>query len=224
MKDREWAEELKREKDLDRYPKWPNEIMLKVLFGKYLKHNFNLRKNIKVLDVGCFCGNNLFPFASMGSLCYGIDIHEDIIRNIKIIFDKKKYSGNFKVGNNTSIPFPDNTFDLLLSINTIHYESSIKSVENAFEEFKRVLRPKGRILIITVGKNHDIKKKAVKLEESIYKIKDFDFRDGQIFHFFENENSFRKILNNYFNKVEVGEVTEKLMMKTLGFYVGTAEK
>ena len=33
MQNKEWAEELKRESDRNNYPQWPNEVMLKVLFG-----------------------------------------------------------------------------------------------------------------------------------------------------------------------------------------------
>lgn len=222
MQEKEWAIELKRESDEDNYPNWPNEIMLKVLFGKYLKNNFILKNNAKVIDIGCFFGNNLFPFAFKGAQCYGIDIHDDIIKKANLIFKKKGYIGQFKKGNNTSIPYADNTFDLLLSINTIHYEPSRESVEKALSEFKRVLKPKGRVFICTVGSNHDIRKKAIKLDDNTYKIKDWDFRDGQTLHFFENKNTFKKTLSKYFYKVEVGEVTEQIMSKTLGFFIGSA--
>ena len=54
MQSKEWAEELKRELDRENYPQWPNETMLKVLFGSYLKKKFILPENANVLDVGCF--------------------------------------------------------------------------------------------------------------------------------------------------------------------------
>ena len=38
MQSKEWAEELKRELDRENYPQWPNETMLKVLFGSYLRN------------------------------------------------------------------------------------------------------------------------------------------------------------------------------------------
>ena len=56
MQSNEWAEELKRELDRENYPQWPNETMLKVLFGSYLKKKFILHENANVLDVGCFFG------------------------------------------------------------------------------------------------------------------------------------------------------------------------
>lgn len=124
MQSQEWAEELKRETDRGNYPQWPNETMLKVLFGSYLKKNFCLPDNAKVLDVGCFFGNNLLPFAAKGANCYGVDIHEDIVKKAEAIFKNKGFDGNFSKGSNASIPYPDGTFDLLISLNTIHYELS----------------------------------------------------------------------------------------------------
>ena len=49
--------------------------------------------------------------------------------------------GKFKVGTNTSLPFEDNYFDILLSVSTIHYEQSKSNLIRALEEFRRVLKP-----------------------------------------------------------------------------------
>ena len=224
MQNQEWSEELKREIDVNNYPQWPNEVMLKILFGSYTRNKFNLKNNANVLDVGCFCGNNLLPFASKGGNCYGVDIHEDIVEKADYIFKQKGFNGNFSKGSNTLIPYPDATFDLLLSVNTIHYESSRQAVKEAILEFKRVLKPGGRLYLSTVGPNHDIKKKALKTEDNIYVIKDWDFRDGEKFHFFESKDDLSNLLEESFINVEVGEVTEELMQQTLGFFVVLAEK
>ena len=224
MQSKEWAEELKRELDRENYPQWPNETMLKVLFGSYLKKKFILPKNANVLDVGCFFGNNLFPFAAKGANCFGVDIHENIAKKAEIIFKNNGYDGNFTKGKNTSISHQDNTFDLLISVNTIHYEPSRESITDAIQEFKRVLKPGGRFYISTVGTNHDIRKKAKKIKDNIYEIRDFDFRDGEIFHFFEDPLELNKFLSNFFINVEVGELTEQLMEQTLGFYLASGEK
>ena len=224
MQSKEWAEELKRELDRENYPQWPNETMLKVLFGSYLKKKFILPKNANVLDVGCFFGNNLFPFAAKGANCFGVDIHENIAKKAEIIFKNKGYDGNFTKGKNTSISHQDNTFDLLISVNTIHYEPSRESITDAIQEFKRVLKPGGRFYISTVGTNHDIRKKAKKIKDNIYEIRDLDFRDGEILHFFEDPLELNKFLSNFFINVEVGELTEQLMEQTLGFYLASGEK
>ena len=100
-----WNEELEKEYREGNFPKWPNEIMLKIIFGRYLTNRFKVKDGLNVLDIGCFFGNNLFPFAEKGCNCYGVDIHEGIISLAKKIFDSKGYKGKFKVGTNTSLPF-----------------------------------------------------------------------------------------------------------------------
>lgn len=224
MQSKEWADELKKELDRENYPQWPNETMLKVLFGSYLKKKFQLPKKANVLDVGCFFGNNLFPFAAKGANCFGVDIHENIVKKAEIIFKSRGYTGKFAKGSNTSIPHQDDTFDLLISVNTIHYESSRESISNTIQEFKRVLKPGGRFYISTVGTDHDIRKKAKKIKENIYEIRNWDFRDGQNFYFFEDSFELNKFLSIFFKNVEVGELTEQLMEQTLGFYLATGEK
>ena len=66
----QWNKEIQREKKERKYPKWPNEAMLKILFGgdTYLKAPFRPQPSWRVLDVGCEChGVDLTPeMASTG--------------------------------------------------------------------------------------------------------------------------------------------------------------
>jgi 2-polyprenyl-3-methyl-5-hydroxy-6-metoxy-1,4-benzoquinol methylase len=61
-----WTE-FSLDKIKDNFPVWPIEVMVKVLFGEYLKGaKPTLDKGKKVLDVGCGFGNNLLPFLLKG--------------------------------------------------------------------------------------------------------------------------------------------------------------
>ena len=48
-----------------KYPKYPQELMLKTIFGRYSQLNLNINKKSKILDVGCGFGNNLVPFIDL---------------------------------------------------------------------------------------------------------------------------------------------------------------
>ncbi len=76
----EWNKEILREKQERKYPKWPNEVMLKILFGgsDYLKSPFKPQPSWRVLDVGCGFANNLVPFADIGCECHGVDLHPEM--------------------------------------------------------------------------------------------------------------------------------------------------
>ncbi len=94
----------------------------------------------KVLDVGCAMGGFLDYLYNQGlSNLYGIDLIEDYVS-----YAQKKGIYNIKLGNAESIPFEDNTFDLLILDQVIeHLIDPIK----VFQEARRVLSQDGIICI-----------------------------------------------------------------------------
>lgn len=89
--------------------------------------NFEIKKELKVFDVGC--GDKFLkePFERKGLLYQGIDI--DII--------------DF---NNDEFPFPDNSFDLVVSLAVIEH---IKNTENFLSEINRILKKGGFVFLST---------------------------------------------------------------------------
>jgi ubiquinone/menaquinone biosynthesis C-methylase UbiE len=226
MQNEEWAKEISDELASGQYPKWPNEIMLKLIFGgdNYLSKSLKPTKDWKVLDVGCLFANNLLPFSEIGCDCYGIDIHAKMVKTAQIVADKRGINAEFKVWHNRSLPYPDNYFDLLLSIGTIHYESSEDLMMEALSEFNRVLKPGGATCIMTTGQDHELYKRAEVLGKHRYKIANFDFRDGNTFFFFDTEKYFEYFLKKCFNHVETGRVPEQMMNFTIDQYISIAIK
>ncbi len=221
----EWNNEFVRELQSGNYPKYPNEVMLKIIFGNYLEKSVKPQGSWKVLDVGCAFGSNLIPFADMGCTIHGIDIHSDIANSAKKMMDSRGYSeGVFSEGSNRSIPYEDNCFDLLLSINTLHYEGSEQDMLDALSEFKRVLKPGGVLYLSTVGPEHEIYLRSKLLKNHINEIQNFGFRDGEKFFFFDNERYLKYYLEKYFKHIETGRVQEKLMKLPLDFLIGVARK
>ena len=217
----EWNQEHQREKQTVSYPKWPNEAMLKVLFGgsDYLKTSLKPNPSWRVLDVGCGFGNNLVPFADIGCECYGVDIHPQMAETAQEVMDKRGFRAHFQEGSNRSLPYPDAYFDLLLSVNTLHYEGSEDLVLAALREFRRVIKPGGGLYLSTVAPEHEIYRRAETMGDHRYRIRDFGFRSGQEFFFFDNERYVHYYLNKIFEDVETGRVTEKLMNLPLDFFI-----
>jgi len=96
--------------------------------------HYRLPENPKILDVGCGKGFLLFDFLKImpNSEIFGIDISEYAITN-----SKEKIRENLQVGNATNLPWPDNYFDLVFSINTFHNLHNY-DLEPALREFERV--------------------------------------------------------------------------------------
>ena len=106
-------------------------------------------------------------------------------------------------------------FDLLLSVATIHYESTEANILLALQEFRRVTKPGGMVYIATAGPSHAIQERAEVLGDHRYRIRDYDFRNGQEFFFFDNERYLRHYCRQVFGQVEVGRVTERLFSMTV---------
>lgn len=217
----EWNQEIRREKQAAKYPKWPNEAMVKVLFGgsTYLRRPLKPESDWRVLDVGCGFGNNLVPFADMGCECHGVDIHEEMAATTQEVMDQRGFRAQFQEGSNRSLPFPDAYFDLLLSVNTLHYEGSEENILAALQEFKRVLKPGGGVYLSTVAPKHEIYKRAETMGGHRYTIRNFGFRDGQQFFFLDNQRYLEYYCRKVFEDVETGRVTEQLMNLPLDFFI-----
>lgn len=215
---KKWAK-FHQERVGGRYPRWPNEAMLKVIFGKYLSRTISLTSDSKILDVGCGFGNNLLPFLDLGCECCGVEIDPEIGSITTGILAEHGYDVHVRQGENRSIPFDQDTFDLVLSINTLHYEDTQEKILRSLKEFKRVLRPGGAVYFSTVGPEHEIYKRAEPLGEHLYRICNYDFRDGQTFFFFHDSMDLQHCLKNEFEDVETGRVTERLMTMPLDFLI-----
>ncbi len=107
------------------------------------KDYFKLTSKSSVLDVGCAKGFMLFDMMENipGIKISGIDISEYAIMNAKK--EVKKY---LKVANAKDLPYEDNYFDVVISINTIH---NLERGEcgKALQEIERVSRGKSFITV-----------------------------------------------------------------------------
>lgn len=206
------------------YSRWPNEAMVKALFGSYLRAKRAPKAGERVLDVGCGFGQNLLPFISQGCLAAGIELTESMIAEAEKAMALRGVDVDFRVGSNRAIPFKDASFDLVLSVNAIHYETNERDYLAAIAEFARVLRPGGRLYVSTVGPLHEIRQRAEALGAHQFRIRDYDFRDGETMFFLDDELELKHYFSRSFANLETGLVTERLMTRTLDFFIVVATK
>ena len=99
-------------------------------FKKY----WNLKQGATLLDVGCGKGFMLYDLKKLipGIQVKGIDISEYAIQN-----SKEEIKNDLSVADAKNLPFEDNSFDIVISINTIH-NLEIDDCAKALMEIERV--------------------------------------------------------------------------------------
>jgi len=99
----------------------------------------------KILDWGCGNGRFFEIFEKLGVDYFGIDISEKLIEIAKNKYPQTK----FQVTSAFNLPFPDNFFDKIFSLAVFHHIPSEEFRLKFLKEAKRILKPKG-LLILTV--------------------------------------------------------------------------
>lgn len=101
----------------------------------------------KVLDLGCGNGRLFEIFKNKEIEYFGIDNSEKLIgiakKNIPFI--------NFQIADALKLPFPDNYFDKVFSVAVLHHIPSKEFRLQFFKEIKRVLKPKGELILTVWG-------------------------------------------------------------------------
>jgi ubiquinone/menaquinone biosynthesis C-methylase UbiE len=96
----------------------------------------------KVLDVGCGAGQLTAELIGRGYEAWGVDLSEAMVR-----YAREHYlSDRFQIGDIEQIPFPDNTFHVVVCLGVMEY---LGRDEPALHEMWRVLKPGGRAIITT---------------------------------------------------------------------------
>lgn len=107
-----------------------------------------IKKRYKILDVCCGTGDQAFFFREKAGEVAGIDKNEEMIAEAQ----KRKRKDNiknvsFQIGNATSLPFPNNYFDLA-SISLGLHEMKRGDRNTTISEMKRVVKENGNLIFI----------------------------------------------------------------------------
>ncbi|MFN5443177.1 MAG: class I SAM-dependent methyltransferase, partial [Crocinitomicaceae bacterium] len=107
--------------------------------------NHEKKDTINFLDFGCGDGNSSQHFTNYfpNSIYNGIDISSE---SINVANSKSIKNTNFQTFDGISIPFQDNSFDVIFTACVFHH-IDFKLHENLFNEIYRVLKPSGKFYI-----------------------------------------------------------------------------
>jgi len=153
------------------------------------KHMPPLPSNAKVLDAGC--GTGLLSTTLLKTLSHPLEITaldlsssslkkaQDAIKKHLGRYDKV----HFMQGNVLSLPFEDNTFDMVMTSGALEYVS----LEKGLEEMARVLVPEGYLMLLPVHPSP-----ASKMLEVMFRFKAHPPHEIRI-----KTNRYFKVVNHY---------------------------
>lgn len=100
---------------------------------------------IRILEVGCGNGNNLWFAAREGFVVSGIDGSQTAISYAQEWFHREGLAGDFRVGDFTKLPFDDGCFDMVIDRSALTF-CGAPAINDAIGEIWRVLCPDGKFL------------------------------------------------------------------------------
>lgn len=108
----------------------------------------NLQGNERVLDAGCGAGHTAASFAPYAAEVVALDFTASMLRQVEILAkDRGLANITTRLGDVENLPFPDSSFDLIVSRYSAHHWAR---PGKALREFHRVLREGGRFILSDV--------------------------------------------------------------------------
>ncbi len=102
-------------------------------------------ETLDVLDVGCGTGVLSLLLAEIGHNVTGIDLSNGMLGKAKEKADTQNLRAEFRIGDAENLSFEDETFDAVINR---HLLWTLPDPKQAISEWKRVLKPGGRVLIL----------------------------------------------------------------------------
>jgi SAM-dependent methyltransferase len=176
--DKSWEEKIySRGKQVNRYP-FGDLVSFFYQALAFLEERPVDRNNIKVLDLGCGAGNNLFFLAREGYDAYGIDGSKSACKIAKKFLKKEGLVAKITDGSFSDLPYEDELFDVVIDRESTYcgaFEERVLWWNNIYKKIK----PGGVFLSFSFSVDNPFYKLAreqniaTKLDEFTYK--DFNY-------------------------------------------------
>lgn len=199
-----------RSRGWGRYP--PEDLV------RFIGRNFKQAKpgSVRVLELGCGPGANLWFLQREGYAVSGIDISPEAIKlaAARIETENKYFAGpppDLRVGNFETLPWEDRAFDAVIDIFAL-YANPLRVIDRALVEAARVLKPGGLFYSKLWGSNTTGCGKGREIEPGTFDhIPEGPCWNMGLSHFFKLEEA-QKLYGKYFSPVAFEVLSRKNML------------
>ena len=119
--------------------KYPSESIVRFVASKFFHRE---RKNVRLLEVGCGTGANIWFMCKEGFDVFGIDGSKSAIEKSYKMLGDAKLNATLFVGDIVSLPFEDNSFDGIVDSECL-YCNNTTNTQKILSEIQRVLKQYG---------------------------------------------------------------------------------
>lgn len=132
-----------RERGMRSQRSYPNESLIQFIASRYFGIPMERRRDVRVLEVGCGTGANLWMMAKEGLQVFGLDSSATAIDLAAAhLKDKWGVSANLQQGSFTALPYADCFFDAVVDVVSLQH-LALDGAKRSLDEIARVLKPGG---------------------------------------------------------------------------------
>lgn len=126
---------------------YPTEFVVRIFLAQYPGLRFaKPAPGARILDVAFGDGRNTGFLCEQGFDVSGIEITQGIVDQTTARLAGQGLKADLRVGRNTSIPFPDASFDVILACACCYYCDEGEAMRDNLREYARVLKPGGTLI------------------------------------------------------------------------------
>lgn len=136
----------------------------------------------RLLEIGVGVGTDHLQWARAGAICHGVDITDAAVALTKEHLGLHGFQSDLRVSDAETLPFPDESFDIVYSWGVIHHaESPARIVDEVF----RVLRP-GGVFVGMVYARHSVVALKLWIRHGLLKLRPLRSLRDVIWHHMES--------------------------------------
>lgn len=185
---------------------YPDENLVRLFSAQYVPVP---QPPARVMDHGFGHANNLVFLLSRGYECAGCEISEHLINEAQKLFKIIEKTVDLRLVKGLGIPFEDESFDVVVSWNVIHYNGTHAAVLKVISELRRVLKPGGVLLLSTVHPDSVLFARSRHLGSGSYIVEEeseYDNRQGLTLFFVQSAEKLADLFTE-FSEVKIGNAS-----------------